>query len=302
MIARTPKRKRSLAMIPSKLKIVVLLAFAAVLAGCGGSSKSSSSTTTATTASGGGGGSAIQAPASVKSAGSLVFCSDISYPPEEFYKGSTPVGSDIDIGAEIAKRMGVKAEFDNTGFDGIIPALQGKKCDAVISGMNDTPERRKQVAFVDYIDVGQSFMVKKGNPEGIKGIADLAGKSASVEVGTTNKDYLDQQSKKLTSQGKKGIQVTTFPKDTDAANALKTGKVDAYFGDAPVVAYYIKQDPASFTFGGSPINPIPVGIAIRKNDAELQTAVKTAVDAMYSDGTMAKILGKWQLTSSAMKK
>ena len=283
-----------------KLKIFVLLLLTAFVAGCGGSSKSSSSTTTATTASSG--GSAIQAPASVKSAGMLVFCSDISYPPEEFYKGSTPVGSDIDIGAEIAKRMGVKAQFDNTGFDGIIPALQGKKCDAIISGMNDTPERRKAVSFVDYIKVGQGFMVLKGNPAHITSPASLAGKSASVEVGTTNKDYLDQQSKKLKAQGKKAIDVVTFPKDTDAANALKTGKVDAYFGDAPVVAYYIKQDPASFTFGGSPINPIAVGIAIRTSDTELQTAVKSAVDAMYSDGTMAKILGKWQLSSSAMKK
>jgi polar amino acid transport system substrate-binding protein len=281
------------------LKILALLTIAAFLAGCGGSSKKSAPTTTAAPA---GGGAAIQAPGSVKSAGTLVFCSDITYPPEEFYKGSTPVGSDIDIGAEIAKRMGVKAQFDNTGFDGIIPALLGKKCDAIISGMNDTPERQKQVAFVDYINVGQSFMVKKGNPEGIKGVSDLAGKSASVEVGTTNKDYLDEQSKKLTGQGKKGIDVVTFPHDTDAANALKTGKVDAYFGDAPVVAYYITKDPASFTFGGTPINPIPVGIAIRKNDSELQTAVKSAVDAMYSDGTMAKILGKWQLSASAMKK
>jgi polar amino acid transport system substrate-binding protein len=277
------------------LKILALLTIAAFLAGCGGGTKKSATTQTAAPA---GGGSAIQAPASVKSAGSLVFCSDISYPPEEFYKGSTPVGSDIDIGTEIAKRMGVKAQFDNTGFDGIIPALQGKKCDAIISGMNDTPERQKQVAFVDYIDVGQSFMVKKGNPEGINGIADLAGKSASVEVGTTNKDYLDQQSKKLS----KPIDVVTFPKDTDAANALKTGKVDAYFGDAPVVAYYIEKDPSSFTFGGTPINPIPVGIAIRKTDTELQSAVKAAVDAMYADGTMGKILARWQLSSTAMKK
>jgi polar amino acid transport system substrate-binding protein len=273
-------------------KILALLTIAVFLAGCGGSSKKSAPTTTAAA-----GGSAIQAPANVKSAGSLVFCSDISYPPEEFYKGSTPAGSDIDIGAEIAKRMGVTAKFDNTGFDGIIPALLGKKCDAIISGMNDTPERQKQVAFVDYIDVGQSFMVKKGNPEGINGIADLAGKSASVEVGTTNKDYLDQQSKKLP----KPIDVVTFPKDTDAANALKTGKVDAYFGDAPVVAYYIEKDPSSFTFGGTPINPIPVGIAIRKTDTELQSAVKAAVDAMYADGTMGKILARWQLSSTAMK-
>jgi polar amino acid transport system substrate-binding protein len=275
--------------------LVFLLAF--VAAGCGGSGKTEA-TTTETTA---GSGASITAPASISSAGTLVFCSDITYPPEEFYEGTKPVGSDIEIGTDIARRMGVKAQFDNTGFDGIIPALLGKKCDAIISGMNDTPERRKQVAFVDYIKVGQSFMVKKGNPENINGVPSLAGKSASVEVGTTNKDYLDEQSKKLKAQGKKAIDVVTFPKDTDAANALKTGKVDAYFGDAPVVAYYIEQDPSSFTFGGSPINPIPVGIAIRKGDTELQTAVKEAIDAMYADGAMAKILKKWQLSATALK-
>jgi len=284
---------------PTALAGAIVLLVALLAAGCGGSSKNSSATTTQTTAAGG--GASITAPAAIKSAGSLAYCTDITYPPEEFYEGTKPVGSDIEIGTEIARRMGVKAQFDNTGFDGIIPALLGKKCDLIISGMNDTPERRKQVAFVDYIKVGQSFMVKKGNPENITGIASLAGKSASVEVGTTNKDYLDQQSKKLKAQGKKGIDVVTFPKDTDAANALKTGKVDAYFGDAPVVAYYIEKDTASFTFGGSPINPIPVGIAIRKSDTELQSAVKQAVDAMYADGSMAKILKKWQLSAAALK-
>jgi polar amino acid transport system substrate-binding protein len=277
----------------------LIVAAALATGGCGGGGEKSSATTTSVSTES---SSGIAAPENIKSSGKLVFCSDITYPPEEFYKGTTPVGSDIDIGKEIAKRMGVRAVFDNTGFDGIIPALLGKKCDAIISGMNDTPERRKQVGFVDYIKVGQSFMVKKGNPEHITGIPSLSGKSASVEVGTTNKDYLDEQSKKIESQGKKAIDVVTFPKDTDAANALKTGKVDAYFGDAPVVAYYIQKDPASFTFGGSPINPIPVGIAIRKSDTELRSAVKRAVAAMYADGTMRKILGKWQLSAAALKK
>ena len=86
----------------------------------------------------------VQPPSSIASAKQIVFCSDISYPPEEFYNGTTPVGSDIEIGNALAAQMGVKASFQNTGFDGIIPALQGKKCDAVISGMNDTPARRKQ--------------------------------------------------------------------------------------------------------------------------------------------------------------
>jgi polar amino acid transport system substrate-binding protein len=278
--------------------IVVLLG-ALTVTGCGGGGKSSA-TTSATTTSG---GASIQAPSSIKSAGTLAFCSDITYPPEESYKAgtTTPEGSDIDIGSDIARRMGVKARFDNTGFDGIIAALLAKKCDAIISGMNDTPERRKQVAFVDYLKVGQSFMVRAGNPAHITGIESLAGKSASVETGTTNKDYLDAQSKKLQNQGKKAIKVVTFPKDTDAANALKTDKVDAYFGDAPVVAYYIEKDPKSFSIGGTPVNPIPIGIAIRKGDTELQSAVRKAVAAMYADGTMNTILVKWLLSKAVGK-
>jgi polar amino acid transport system substrate-binding protein len=277
----------------------VLAAFAA---GCGSSGGNNAESTTATTSTGGA-ASEIQAPESIKSAGTLVFCSDITYPPEESYKQgtTTPEGSDIDIGNDIAKRMGVKARFDNTGFDAIIAALLAKKCDAIISGMNDTPERRKQVAFVDYLRVGQSFMVKAGNPAHITGIPSLAGKSASVETGTTNKDYLDAQSKQLKAQGKDAIKVITFPKDTDAANALKTNKVDAYFGDSPVVAYYIEQDPSSFAIGGNPVHPIPIGIAINKGDTELQSAVKKAIAAMYADGTMDTILKRWKLTNAVAK-
>jgi polar amino acid transport system substrate-binding protein len=278
--------------------VIVLLALA--VAGCGGGKKSAATTAaTATSAV----GASIQAPASIKSAGTLVFCSDITYPPEESYKAgtTTPEGSDIDIGTYIAQKMGVKARFDNTGFDGIIAALLAKKCDLIISGMNDTPERRKQVAFVDYLKVGQSFMVKSGNPANITGLASLAGKAASVETGTTNKDYLDAQSKRLQAHGKKAIKVVTFPKDTDAANALKTGKVDAYFGDAPVAAYYIEKDPSSFSIGGTPINPIPIGIAILKSDTELQAAVKQAVSAMYADGTIDTILRTWKLNKAVEK-
>jgi polar amino acid transport system substrate-binding protein len=281
------------------LFVPVALFLMLTAAGCGGGSKSSNATTTSAS----GGGPSITPPANIKSAGKLVFCSDITYPPEESYKPgtTTPEGSDIDIGKYIAKKMGVTARFDNTGFDGIIAALLAKKCDLIISGMNDTPERKKQVAFVDYLKVGQSFMVKSGNPAHITGIASLAGKSASVETGTTNKDYLDAQSKKLQAQGKKAIKVITFPKDTDAANALKTGKVDAYFGDAPVVAFYIEKDPKSFEIGGTPINPISIGMAIRKSDTELQAAVRQAVKAMYADGTMDTILTRWKLGKAVAK-
>jgi polar amino acid transport system substrate-binding protein len=239
---------------------------------------------------------AIAPPPGIKSAGKIVFCSDITYPPEEYFKGSTAVGSDIDIGTAVAKLMGVKAEFKNTTFDSIIAALLAKKCDAIISGMNDTAERRKQVDFVDYLSVGQAVTVKKGNPEHFTTLASLSGKRVSVESGTTNRDFLVATSKKLVSQGKKPITIVTFPKDTDAFAALVAGRVDAYYADAPPAAYYAKQNP-TVQVCCHPINPFPIGIAIRKGDP-LGPATKKAVAALYASGEIKKIVAKWGMASA----
>lgn len=271
-----------------------------VTAAAGAATSAPSTAASSSSATAAAAGSKVTAPPSVASAKKLVWCSDISYPPEEFYDGTKAVGSDIEIGTAIGQQMGVASEFDNTGFDGIIPALLSKKCDAIISGMNDTPQRAKQVDFVDYLSVGQAFMVKKGNPEHISGLDAIAGKTVSVEVGTTNADFLKAQSAKLVAAGKQKVTVQTFPKDTDAANALRAGKVDAYFGDAPVVAYYVKKTPDAFEFGGNAVNPISVGIAIRKGDP-LKAAVAQAVKNIYADGTMTKILAKWEMSDMGLK-
>jgi polar amino acid transport system substrate-binding protein len=97
----------------------------------------------------------------------LVFCSDIAYPPMEFFEGSEPIGADIDIARAIAENLGREAEFSNIGFDGIIAALLGNQCDAIIASMNVTPERSEQVDFVPYLEMGQSLVVPTGNPLGI---------------------------------------------------------------------------------------------------------------------------------------
>jgi polar amino acid transport system substrate-binding protein len=267
------------------LPLLGVAAFVIALSACGGGGGGNKTTTTSTS-----GNSAVPNP--------IVFCSDITYPPEESYPtpGGKPVGSDIDIANDVAKQLGSTASFKNTGFDGIIGALNAKKCDAIISGMNDTAERRKQVEFVDYLAVGQSLMVKAGNPENITTLASLSGKTVSVEAGTTNRDFLAQQSTKLVNSGKKAITIKTFPKDTDAASALKAGRVDAYFGDSPVVVYYVAKD-SSFAVGGSPINPIKIGIALRKG-SPLESKIKSAIDTLYANGTMKQIVKKWGMTSA----
>jgi len=77
----------------------------------------------------------------------LKACSSISYPPFEYYVGSDAVGFDVDLWNEIGKRMNTKTSMDNIPWDGLIPALLGNKCNAIISMMGETPERAKQVDF-----------------------------------------------------------------------------------------------------------------------------------------------------------
>jgi len=241
----------------------------------------------------------ITPPSNIAKAGKIVFCSDVEYPPEEYYKGSTPIGSDVDIAAGVAKAMGVTSQIKNTTFDSIIPALISNKCDAIISGMNDTPQRRKQVDFVDYLKVGQAVTVKKGNPEHFSTLASLSGKRVSVESGTTNRDFLAATSKQLTKQGKKSITIVTFPKDTDAFAALLAGRVDAYYADAPPAAYYAKLNSSKVQVCCHPINPIPIGIAIRKNDP-LRAAVQKAITSLYATGAMRRIVAKWGMASAVL--
>jgi polar amino acid transport system substrate-binding protein len=244
-------------------------------------------------------GAAITPPPTIAAAGKIVYCTDATYPPEEYFKGSKIIGSDIDFGSGVAKAMGVKAEFRNTTFDSIIPALLAKKCDAIISGMNSTAERRKQVDFVNYLAVGQAITVKKGNPEHFTTLASLSGKRVSVESGTTNRDFLAATSKKLVAGGKKAITIVTFPKDTDAFAALVAGRVDAYFADAPPAAYYAKKNPSAVVVCCHPINPIPIGIAIRKADP-LRAATRKAIAAMYASGAIKRIVAKWGMTSAVV--
>jgi polar amino acid transport system substrate-binding protein len=277
-----------------------------VLAACSGGTATPSAAPATPAASGAPAtaGTALTAPDRIKTAGKLVFCVDVSYPPEEFYAedGSTAQGSDVDIANDIAKRWGVTAKIDNTGFDGIIPALLAAKCDLVISGMNDTPTRAEQVDFVDYLKVGQGLLVPAGNPKGIHTLEDLAGLAVAVQLGTTNADALKAASDALVAAGKKAIDIQTYQADTDGFQQLALGRVDAFSTDSPVVAFYNAkpENKGKFEVGGTPIDPAPIGIAMRKDDTGMKAAVQAAIDAMYADGALKAIVDKWGMTDAVV--
>jgi polar amino acid transport system substrate-binding protein len=243
---------------------------------------------------------AVTPPTDIAQSGKIVFCTDPTYPPEESLQGSKPVGSDIDIGSAVAGVMGVDAEWRNVGFDGIIAALLTKKCDAILAGMTDTPQRRKQIHFSDYLNVGMSLMVKHGNPRHVTGLASLSGTRAAAEIGTVEKDVLTAENIALAKQHRKPITIVLFPKDTDAAAALFAGRVDVYFGDDPPVAYYVKKTSGKFEVAASNIQAAPIGVATRKGDP-LGAAMRSAIDQLYVNGTMKSILAKWGMGAFALQ-
>lgn len=241
---------------------------------------------------------------STSSGGAFAYCTDPTYPPAEFYQAArrgagevtkTLVGADIDIGKAVAKRLGGHAEFVPTPFADIIASLHDKKCDAIISFINDTASRRQQMAFADYAAFGQSVLVKNGSPV-IHDVADLFGKTVSVARGTTEEEFLTGQNK--AANGKPPIKILSFASDDDAIYALTQGAAEVYFGDTPVVSLLVSQNSA-LTQGPEIVKAIPVGIALRIGDPRL-AGTKKAISDMYADGTMGMILAKWKLTQFAI--
>ena len=238
----------------------------------------------------------VATPAPLETDGQFVFCTDVPYPPAEFQEGQEFKGYEVEMAEEIARRLGTTAEFQKTGFDGIIGALQAKKCDGIVSSMNVTEEREEQVAFVEYMTIGQAVAVAADEAGTINSLEDLGGKTVAVQVGTTLKALIDEENEAFDEK----VKVESFPDAGSAASALKTGKVDAFFADAPVVADYVNKDPESFGIGGTQIDELPAGIALRTADTELQEAVQKAVDEMYEDGTMLQIFSKWNVDEFAL--
>ncbi len=249
--------------------------------------------------------------------GRLLICSDMPYPPMEYFDANgNPTGSDIEIGTEIAKRLGLQVQIVNSVFDTIIAAVTSGKCDIIISDQNITADRQKQVSMILYFQAGQSMLAAKGNPLNINTPTDLCGQSVAAESGTTEVDYLQGTSSfkgaglpaDCTKAGKKAPTVVVTQKDTDALQQLQAGKVAVYFADTPVAAYYVVQHPDQFQLVGQVIEPATVGISIPCGQADctnapltpLGQAVQTALKSMMADGTYASILAKYNLSSGAV--
>ncbi|MFD9126103.1 ABC transporter substrate-binding protein [Kitasatospora sp. NPDC059571] len=250
-------------------------------------------------------------PEAIKKAGKVRVATDIPYPPFEMYvsEGSKEMaGLDYDLGQALGAKLGVTFEFQAQKFDGIVPAIQAGKYDAAISAITDNKEREQVVDFVDYSASGTGIMVAKGNPQKVATLDDLCDRSVAVQTGTNQQKLLEKHQDACRALGKGQIHLQTFPKDSDAQLALRSGKVVADVLTKPAAGWTAKtaDDGATFEVVDDPAalggyNASPNGIAISKNLPQLTDTVQRALQQLIDDGSLAKIYGKYGVASIAVK-
>lgn len=267
-----------------------------VLSGCGSSSSSSNSKSTPTSSAG--------KSLGLISPGVLTVGSDTSYPPMEFKNPNNPSqteGADVDLANALAKSMGLSgAKVVTAVFDTIITSLKDKRFDIVMSSMNDTPERAKQVDFVDYMTAQEAILVPKSSTIHADTYKALCGKTVSVERGTT--ELLGLQAANKTCSPK--INILSFAEDTSAFQALASGHAEAYTSDLPVIANYAngKQFGGKYRKAGKAFSASAnYGIALRKGETALKSAVAKALAKIRSSGEYDRILKKWGVSDAALK-
>jgi polar amino acid transport system substrate-binding protein len=239
-------------------------------------------------------------PAAIKSKGTLVVGTDPSYAPNEYKDANGKiVGFDIDLFNAVAAKLGLKATYDQSIFDNIIPGITGGKYDVGVSSFTDSKQREKTVDFVTYYSAGIQWAAPKGKKVDPN---NACGLKVSVQTGTTEEAELHTKSAACTKAGKKPIQIFKHDLQSDATNDLVLGKVDAMSADYPVTVDAVNHNASTIQLvGQTNYGAAPYGYAIAKTAGTLKQAIQKAVQSLIDDGTYDKICKKWGLTGGEIK-
>jgi polar amino acid transport system substrate-binding protein len=246
---------------------------------------------------------AAKLPGDIRQSGVVRVASGVSFPPMEFFAtdNKTVLGFDADLGQALGDVLGVEFEFHNTNFDGIIAGLDAGRFDLGLTSMIDKKERQVKVDFVDYLNSGVAFMVKKGNPVGLDEKLDLCGRTVAVEKSATGDFVADEISAECVQEGKDAIKELPLPEQVGTLQALSSGRADAVLALDLTLAYNVSEQPEAFELAGDPFGLLPVGIPIPKGETELRDAVQAALLVVQEQGVYDELLAKWNLTDQALE-
>jgi polar amino acid transport system substrate-binding protein len=209
-------------------------------------------------------------------------------PFEMIDKGGEIIGFDVDLGRLMARKLGVKLQIVNQGWDGIIPALLTGKFDVTLGGMTITPERAQSVDFCDpYVVIGQTVLLNRKLAGRIKSANDLDQPEYTIlaKLGTTG----DIAAKKHFRRAR----LQTFEHQAEAVIEVQSGRADGFVYDLPFNAVMAARYPDSLAHLEVPFTREELGWAIRKNDPALRAWLNEFLAGLRRDGTYQALYKKW---------
>jgi glutamate transport system substrate-binding protein len=204
-----------------------------------------------------------------------------------------PEGFDVEIAKIVAAELGIAAEdieWVETVSANREPFLQNGQVDMVAATYTINDDRKKLIEFAGpYYEAGQDIMVAAGNPEGIEGPEDLAGKNVcSVEGSTPAQNIRDNYPE---------AQLTLFDVYSKCSDALAAGQVDAVTTDNVILTGLVAGSDGAFELVGNPFTTEPYGIGVPKDDIEFRDFINDVLEESFDNGSWAEA---WDRTAGAI--
>ncbi|WP_031515083.1 amino acid ABC transporter substrate-binding protein [Desulfofalx alkaliphila] len=257
--------------------MVLVLGLALVAMGCGGSDQPSDEQSGQETEK-----TTLEL---IQEKGVLVAGLDDTFAPMGYRdENNNLVGYDIDMGEEIAKRLGVEIQWVPTEWGGVMGALKSKQFDIILSGMSITEERKQEIDFTrHYVEAGIGMVVLADNDDIVVG-DDMKGKVVATQTGSSG--YLACQELGLED-------VRLYDQYPEAFQDLALGRVDVIVVDLTTAVHFMELKPDTYKIAGEPLVDDYYGIGVRKEDTDLREAINEVLTEMMADGTLSAISQKW---------
>jgi polar amino acid transport system substrate-binding protein len=238
----------------------------------------------------------------VTSQGVLVMSTDPEYPPQSSLDENNEfVGFDIDVGRQIADRLGVDIEFVTPSWDVITAGKWAGRWDVSVGSMTPTAARREVLDFPAIYYYTPASLVVHADNTSIATPADASGKTIGVGVATTYENYL-KKDLVIDAEGAPPFEyriddanIQTYDTDLLALDDLRLGdgvRLDGAVTALPTTMGAIEQG-YPLKIVGDPLFLEPLAVAIDKGDPEFAAKLAEIVDAMHEDGTLSELSTKW---------
>jgi polar amino acid transport system substrate-binding protein len=233
--------------------------------------------------------------ADAKKRGTLIIGMEAAYVPYEYFQNGKIIGYDCDIAAVLCDKLGVKPQFVDTAWAGIIPALYAGKFDCIISGMTITAARAQKVLFsMPYADASNAVLVRASD-SAITSATDLSGKMVGVQLGSAAAVIIQGFDAKLKAEGKPGYAgVKQYDHYPEAYEDLVNKRTDGVVNSISSLMVVMRDAPGQFKIvpGISDIKAY-FGMAFRQQDPSLRDFANTTLAMMKTDGSLDKLQEKW---------